>query len=40
VDGDILWRAEMEAPFETHDPLRVWMLPLHKLAMTTPEPGM
>lgn len=39
LDGDILWRAEMEAPFETRDPLRVWILPLHQLAMTIPEPG-
>jgi len=39
LDGDVLWRAALEAPFEAHDPLQVWMLPLHQLSLTLPEPG-
>jgi hypothetical protein len=29
----------MPAPFEAHDPLQIWIVPLHQLAMTIPRPG-
>jgi hypothetical protein len=39
LDGDVLWRQEMESPFETHDPLQVWILSLPHLSIPIPEPG-
>jgi hypothetical protein len=39
LDGDVLWREEMKAPFETHDPLQIWQLALHQLHIAIPEPG-
>ena len=39
LEGDVLWRQVMEAPFEAHDPLQVWIVPLSHLAVTIPEPG-
>jgi hypothetical protein len=39
LDGEVLWRQPMEAPFEAHDPLQVWIVPLPHLAVRIPEPG-
>lgn len=39
LDGDVLWRQEMEHPFETHDPLQVWIVSLAHLSIPIPEPG-
>jgi hypothetical protein len=39
LDGDVLWRQQMEAPFEAHDPLQVWIVPLLHLRMEIPGPG-
>jgi hypothetical protein len=39
LDSDVLWRQTMEAPFEADDPLQVWIVPLHHLAVPIPDPG-
>ncbi len=39
LEGDVLWRREMERPFETSDPLQVWLLTLSHLAIPIPKPG-
>jgi hypothetical protein len=39
LEGDVLWRQAMEMPFEADDPLQVWIVPLHHLAVAIPEPG-
>jgi hypothetical protein len=39
LDGDVLWRQAMEAPFEARDPLQVWIVPLFHLPVAIPEPG-
>jgi hypothetical protein len=39
LDGDVLWRQEMECPFEARDPLQVWIVPLPHLSIRIPEPG-
>ena len=28
-----------DAPFEAHDPLQIWMIPLHHLPIEIPKPG-
>lgn len=39
LDGDVLWRQQMERPFQTHDPLQVWVLTLTHLPIRIPAPG-
>jgi hypothetical protein len=39
LDGDVLWRQEMERPFEAHDPLQIWIVTLPHLTIPIPEPG-
>ena len=39
LDGEVLWGVKMEAPFETHDPLQVWIVPLLHLPFAIPAPG-
>src|SRR5207248_72159 len=39
LGGGVLWRRQMEQPFETHDPLQVWLLTLRHLHFRTPGPG-
>jgi hypothetical protein len=39
LDGDVLWRQAMGAPFDAHDPLQVWIVPLVHLPVAIPEPG-
>src|SRR5262245_65365669 len=39
LEGDVLCTCKMEAPFETHDPLQIWMVPLYHLRMEIPRPG-
>ncbi len=39
LEGDVLSSCKMEAPFEAHDPLQIWMIPLHHLQMRIPAPG-
>jgi len=39
LDGDVLCSVKMEAPFEAHDPLQVWIVPLYDIPITLPEPG-
>jgi hypothetical protein len=39
LEGDVLCSCKMEAPFETHDPLQIWMIPLHHLPFQIPAPG-
>lgn len=39
LDGDILWRQTMEAPFNADDPLQVWIVPLYHLTVRLPKPG-
>jgi hypothetical protein len=39
LEGDLLWQQEMERPFETFDPLQVWLLTLPHLAIPIPNPG-
>jgi len=36
LEGDVLWSWKLEAPFEAHDPLQIWMIPLHHLPMQIP----
>jgi hypothetical protein len=39
LDGDVLSSCKLEAPFEAHDPLQIWMIPLHHLPMRIPTAG-
>jgi hypothetical protein len=39
LDGDLLSSCKMNVPFETHDPLQIWMIPLHHLPIKIPRPG-
>jgi len=39
LEGEVLSSCKMEAPFEVHDPLQIWMIPLHHLPMQIPAPG-
>jgi hypothetical protein len=39
LEGDVLWREEMKRPFETFDPLQVWILTLMHLRIPIAEPG-
>jgi hypothetical protein len=39
LEGDVLSSCKMEAPFMAHDPLQIWMIPLHHLPMQIPAPG-
>jgi hypothetical protein len=39
LEGDVLWQQEMERPFETSDPLQVWLLTLGHLAIPIPKSG-
>jgi hypothetical protein len=39
LEGDLLWRQRMDQPFETSDPLQVWILPLHHLPIPIARPG-
>jgi hypothetical protein len=39
LEGDVLSSHKMEAPFETRDPLQIWILPLQHLRMQIPAPG-
>jgi hypothetical protein len=39
LDGDVLWRRAMDAPFEARDPLQVWVVPLPHLPVAIPGPG-
>lgn len=39
LEGDVLSSCKMESPFETRDPLQIWMIPLHHLPMQIPAPG-
>jgi hypothetical protein len=33
LEGDVLCSCALEAPFEAHDPLLIWIIPLHRLPM-------
>src|SRR4051812_1264703 len=39
LDGDVLWRQQMDSPFEANDPLQIWIVPLPPLRMAIPGPG-
>ncbi len=39
LEGEVLWRGQMPEPFETSDPLQVWVLALPHLAVPIPGPG-
>jgi hypothetical protein len=39
LEGNVLWNQAMEAPFQADDPLQVWIVPLHHLAMRILGPG-
>jgi hypothetical protein len=39
LEGDVLWRQAMDVPFKADDPLQVWIVPLHHLAVRIPGPG-
>jgi hypothetical protein len=39
LEGDVLSGCRLEAPFETHDPLQIWMIPLYHLPIQIPAPG-
>jgi hypothetical protein len=39
LEGGVLWRQEMQQPFETSDPLQVWLLTLVHLGIPIPRPG-
>ncbi len=39
LEGDVLSSCKLDAPFEAHDPLQIWMIPLHHLPMQIPGPG-
>ncbi len=39
LQGDVLSGCKLEVPFETHDPLQTWIIPLHHLPMQIPAPG-
>jgi hypothetical protein len=39
LEGDVLCSCKMEAPFETRDPLQIWMITLPHLSMQIPKPG-
>jgi hypothetical protein len=39
LDGNVLCSCKLEAPFEAHDPLQIWMIPLHHLPIQIPRPG-
>src|SRR5262249_10250135 len=39
LDGDVLWGRAMDAPFETRDPLQIWILALPHLSVCVPAPG-
>jgi hypothetical protein len=39
LEGDILCSCKLPAPFEAHDPLQVWIIPLHRLPIQIPAPG-
>ena len=39
LEGEVLWRQAMPQPFETRDPLQVWLLTLCHLAFPIPKPG-
>jgi hypothetical protein len=39
LEGDVLWTAKMTRPFETQDPLQVWILPLPHFLIPFPQPG-
>jgi hypothetical protein len=39
LEGDVLSSCKMEAPFEAHDPLQTWMIPLHHMPMQIPASG-
>jgi hypothetical protein len=39
LEGDVLSSCKLEAPFEAHDPLQIWMIPLHHLPMQIPASG-
>ena len=39
LEGDVLCSCKMKAPFEAHDPLQIWMIPLHHLPFQIPAPG-
>jgi hypothetical protein len=39
LEGDVLWRQEMERPFEAFDPLRVTLISLNHLTIPIARPG-
>jgi hypothetical protein len=39
LEGDVLCSCKLDAPFEAHDPLQIWMIPLHHLPIQIPKPG-
>jgi hypothetical protein len=39
LEGDVLSSCKMETPFEAHDPLQIWIIPLQHLPIKIPEPG-
>lgn len=39
LDGEVLSGAQWDAPFETHDPLETWLLPLPPIPVRFPSPG-
>jgi hypothetical protein len=39
LDGDVLSSCKLEEPFEAHEPLQVWTIPLRHLPMQIPAAG-
>jgi hypothetical protein len=39
LEGDVLCSCKLESPFEAHDPLQIWMIPVHHLPIQIPRPG-
>ncbi len=39
LEGEILWRHLISPPFETRDPLQIWVLNLGHLPFHIPQPG-